>query len=902
MIMCPKCRHWEIKEDDRFCAWCRLKLLDLEIAPGKMRFYIDKEKGKCRHKNKIRFNNKGWTEVKGVAIVFDKSIFSISPGIDSLKQGENKEVTVEIPDAENVKLGTAKTIMIEIGGEKRYIEAEAYYTPEWTLILDGETVKPLDRNQPFKLYKFSPGSRVKFRLEFSGITVFEVEELVVENVEGVQRYTVETKEIGDDFIEGILKIDNEKLTIGMAEFISLGIRARYSEFAARVSFYVRLVMPPSFYLMIDGVPYKGQLVEVDVYEGIKNEKEIRIINSSEETLTIEAVTLQPPFTMEEPGLEFPRQLPPGSDESLVLNLEADAVADNKMAASVTLHTREISDETLRFLIEKKEAKEFTGAMAFDFGTTNTTVAYRSRGNTRFIPLEKINVKDPDIAASVIRYERIINEKPVKYVVGELAKSLMIRNPESSVMSIKTRLGEKKKMKILPVEENTGSTAFTPLEITSHIIKRLKENVESHLKEIVTKAVITHPSKFTHIQIEELKAAFQLAGIDAFEAVEEPEAAALNYILKEREEDGNSYIIGVFDCGGGTTDITMIEVEETKSKGNRVIDVKVLATDGHRNFGGNNFTDMMIDIIEEKINNLDFDVDCDDKQALKKKFYFREEAETDEKMIKIMTPRGIDWELEVRKNRTEMWRNAEDWKIRLSAADKVEATMSLQFVKDDNLVPFTVGFKIEKTEFEKRIDEKIVELVDKLKRMSEKTGKDFDLILLSGMSSQIPRIYEVFHENFGDIIKYAKDLKKCVVLGALKFYEMKYLPGPVDLNFDEGIKLRSAMGVLSPEDMYKTKFVEVFPQGTQIATEWEKINLRLKRKMVIAVYINTGTREYYNEAPDEFEELGTFRINVPGNITEEQIREGELCMKVEEDLKPKVYIKTGEFFKEFSVNF
>ncbi|MGD2089976.1 MAG: Hsp70 family protein [Candidatus Aminicenantes bacterium] len=904
MFKCPKCRFWEIKEGNRFCSWCGAKLLDMKIYPEKMRFYLDKEKGTCSTKNKIVLENRGWTAIQGVSLAYDKTIFNISGQVEGVQQGEKRELAVEIPDSQKIELGMSSTIIVEVGKEKHYINTDFYYLPEWTLQLEDEVVLPLDgtRKQeykPFRLYKFDDKSTLHFKLEKSELTVFEVDDIIVE---GSLDFETKITDTQSHCVQGQLTIDNKEAILGKEQFVQFKIKGKYTQWESAFPFFIKFENPPDFFLMVNGTHYKqGSKEVIEIYAGIENKIIIKIINKSSQDLTLKGISLTPPFHEERGGIIFPRILKGQQELELTLKLDPREMNRDEPESQIIIHSGEIGERTIDFIIEKKESQPFDGYLSVDFGTTNTTIAYLEEGKIQFIALE--NIAEPAKSAlspSVIRYEKVKDTTPLRYSIGEHAKGLMILNPKSSVMAVKTRLGGKN-IRILPVDESCGLVDFSPLDITTHMIQRLKEISENHLKRKINQSIITYPSKFTNIQIDQLKSAFEAAGIHVVRTIEEPEAAAIDFILKRKTNESKSRIIGVFDCGGGTTDITMIEVTEKTEHSIRQLHIDVLATDGHRRFGGNNLTEEIINMIEEKIKKEEFHLQGEDSKA-GLRLFFKEEDESNEEMIKKMIPRGIDWEMEVRRNRNETWKAAEEWKIMMSNPDisEINKEISLKLVdKKDELIRATVGFRLEKREFEARINNKILEMIDKLKRMSEKTGKDFDLILLSGLSCQIPLIGHLFTETFGDIIRFSPDLKKCVAAGSLKYHELTALPGEVRLKVKRGKKLSSAAGILMSTCEGKKRFYEVFPQGTLLPTPLQKIQLPILRQMRVTIYQNLGTHEYFDDAPEEFDEMKKFDILIPGEIDDDTIDQGELYLQINEKLVPRISVKVGELVKDYN---
>lgn len=909
-LNCPKCRKWQIQKEDKFCSYCGLKLLDLEIIPGKIRFYIDKDK-KCAHKEKIVLNNKGWMDVTVNSLTYDKSIFHFLSEINVVYQSDKKELEIELIAPRQIAAGSYSTIIIEFGNEKHYINVEFFDAPKWELYLDGEAVIEAVKGMesPQRIYKSNGDgdTQVGFKFQKLGQSVFDIVDILVEDKEN--RYDVKINTVADDFAEGIFTIHSSQETkFKDKEFVEFKIIGKYTNYQAKFPFYYFMTTPPNFFLMMNGERCNEEKKNyIEVYEGLENKFEVKIVNWGSNSLTIQGLDIDVPFNKEEIAFDFPRVLQGGVDLTLILKLDAGKIQGDAVESSISIITQEVKEKKINFYIEKKILEEFKGILAADIGTTNTDIAYRSDNQTAFVLLELHNdIEKASISPSVILYEKIVDRVPEKYSIGEKAKGRMIYNPRSSVESIKTKLGETGKIRVFPLDDSSGPVDYSPLEISYHMIKRLKEITENHLKKKVTKAVITHPTKFTHIQIDQLKKAFNDSGIEVIETIEESEAVALNYIVRDKRERSDSYVIGVFDCGGGTTDITMLEVLENKKNGVRKIAVNVLASDGDRNFGGNNMTEMLKSIIVEKIQNKAFnlkrEVGVDVKDL---KLYFTEEDEKNLDMIKLMTPKGIEWEIAVRSNRISLKSNAELWKIELSDTEKaqIERPMVLDFVKSDNeMEKFEFSVVIERSEFEQsRIYNKILEFINKMKRMSEKAGKEFDTITLSGMSSQIPLIQQLFYDNFGDIIKIPKDLnlKKCVALGAIEYYDKTYNPGFIKLNFKRGKKLGSAVGIIMTAPDGRDKFCEVFPLGTLVPTPPEKINLPfMNRRMNITVLKNLGTHEYVEEAPNEFEEIKQFTILIPKEIDDDNLDEGELLLEINEDLVPKLSLKQGNIFKEY----
>ena len=231
-------------------------------------------------------------------------------------------------------------------------------------------------------------------------------------------------------------------------------------------------------------------------------------------------------------------------------------------------------------------------IGIDLGTTNSVVAVMEGGEPKVIANEEGGRTTPSVVGFTKTGERL---------VGQVAKRQAITNPENTVYSIKRFMGRRfdevsEEMKMVPykVERDGDNVAivaqgkkYTPPEISAMILQKLKKAAEDYLGESVTEAVITVPAYFNDAQRQATKDAGRIAGLDVKRIINEPTAAALAYGL----EKGKDETIAVYDFGGGTFDISILEV------GEGVIEVK--ATNGDTHLGGDNLDQRIVDwLIEE----------------------------------------------------------------------------------------------------------------------------------------------------------------------------------------------------------------------------------------------------------------------------------------------------------------
>src|SRR5881398_1855999 len=247
---------------------------------------------------------------------------------------------------------------------------------------------------------------------------------------------------------------------------------------------------------------------------------------------------------------------------------------------------------------RRHAKEFRGRLSsnmgkiigIDLGTTNSCVAVMEGGQPTVIANQEGNRTTPSVVAFTKSGERL---------VGQVAKRQSITNPENTIFSIKRFMGRRfdevsEEMKMVPYKVARGDNGdarveilgkkYSPPEISAMILTKLKEAAEAYLGEKVTQAVITVPAYFNDAQRQATKDAGRIAGLEVKRIINEPTAAALAYGLDRKKNE----TIAVYDLGGGTFDISILEI------GEGVFEVK--ATNGDTHLGGDDFDQRVMDWI------------------------------------------------------------------------------------------------------------------------------------------------------------------------------------------------------------------------------------------------------------------------------------------------------------------
>ncbi len=318
-------------------------------------------------------------------------------------------------------------------------------------------------------------------------------------------------------------------------------------------------------------------------------------------------------------------------------------------------------------------------IGIDLGTTNSCVAVMEGGNFSIIPNSDGGRTTPSV----------VNIKDNgEIIVGEIAKRQAITNPDSTVISIKTQMGSDYKV-------NIHGKDYTPQEISAMILKKLKKDAEAYLGENVTEAVITVPAYFTDAQRQATKDAGEIAGLTVKRIINEPTAAALSYGLDKKKEEK----VLVFDLGGGTFDVSVLEIGEGV--------VEVISTSGNNHLGGDNFDQKIIDWLADE---------------------FKKETGIDLRNDKMAIQRLKD--------------AAEDAKKKLSTT--LETQISLPFITMDATGPKHLEKKLTRAAFDELTKDLVEATKGPVKQALEDANlspSEIDEVLLVGGSTRIPAVQE-----------------------------------------------------------------------------------------------------------------------------------------------------------------
>lgn len=345
----------------------------------------------------------------------------------------------------------------------------------------------------------------------------------------------------------------------------------------------------------------------------------------------------------------------------------------------------------------------TIVVGIDLGTTNSGIAYMEAGTPTIIP----NAEGKRLTASVVG---IMPNGEI--VVGELAKRQAVSMPERTVRSIKRKMGQDYTVKI-------GDKEYTPQEISAMILTKMKRDAEAFLGQEVVQAVITVPAYFNDSQRQATKDAGKIAGLEVLRIVNEPTASALAYGLDKNEE----LKVLVYDLGGGTFDVSILEIGEEV--------YEVLSTSGNTQLGGDDWDQRVMDwMVEEfkKTTGMDITKDLSAMQRIKDA--------------------------------------AEQAKIELSTVKKT--TINLPYITADQSGPKHLNLEITRAKLEQMTDDLVQATLGPIRQAltdAKVEPEGIDKILLVGGATRMPMIQDIIRAMFGKVGDKSINPDECVALGA-----------------------------------------------------------------------------------------------------------------------------------------
>ena len=353
-------------------------------------------------------------------------------------------------------------------------------------------------------------------------------------------------------------------------------------------------------------------------------------------------------------------------------------------------------------------------IGIDLGTTNSVVSVLEGGDPVVIP----NAEGGRTTPSVVGFT-----KDGERLVGQIAKRQAVTNPTNTIFSIKRFMGRKAgeardeqgrvPYKIVPGPNDLAAVEvagkrYTPPEISAMVLQKMKQTAEDYLGHPVTKAVVTVPAYFNDAQRQATKDAGKIAGLEVLRIINEPTAAALAYGLDKNKKTDEK--VAVFDLGGGTYDISVLELYEVD--GTRQFEVK--STNGDTHLGGDDFDQRVMD-------------------------WLVAEFKRDQGIDLSRDPMAIQ----------RLKEAAEKAKMELSGASSTD--INLPFITADQSGPKHLNYSLTRAKFEQLVDDLIQRTLEPMKQALKDAGmqpSEIDEVILVGGSTRIPRIQQVVKEFFG----------------------------------------------------------------------------------------------------------------------------------------------------------
>lgn len=849
---CPNCKKWEITEADVFCSWCRTRLVDFRAS-----FNLDHL---CAGDLSPEAVTLTLTHVGTVGSIRIEKIESGQPWLkphleqiaDRILQ-VGKDIVVPI-DVDLLTLDddyheARVTITSSLGTREAALEVTP--RPKFKVTTDGEYTALLDNIVDERMSGYLSVTRGVLTVESLSTDVPEWA-----TVEAIQPASFPCKldQRADNRLEFIFHIDEQYL-LDEVKRESQSLPAEYKgtllvklkEFAEprKEIFRVNCFLPPR----LDVPEAEMGTIRLEVFAGKRAELDLTLQNGDRDDggradLQILEIKIDAEWLHPSGSITYPLIIPSGQFHGLTLTAATGALNEIVHPARITVVTNVPGTDRQRDIhvdMNVSRMSDFKGQLAIDFGTTNSCCAFLEGGLVELVPIGDLADGNQTTVSSAILYLDLLEEKTKEYEIGNRAYKISFEaSTYSAIRQVKRRLGTNQAYDVTFQLDPAKRATYLPREVAADIMRRILDRAEERVKGRITSCTLSHPSRFSLRQIEDLRSALVECGIprQRIRTIHEPIGAALGFIQQEDiRQKYKQYSLMVFDFGGGTTDITLLRVktEEMLQRQLTVITPEVLGATGDRWLGGEDVTDMVMKLALARCETL---LRARNPEAANIVVPFDSENFNDPRRRRLARENRNYLRFWAEAAKIAIATHGDDHQDALSQNPYIDGNMikgrlprdfQLAVIVDNDVRPTETFAHDEIVPQQDEIFELLRPRIEKMAVMMQSLAQNNkvegpDIVLLSGKSCNLAVVREVLEAHFPDSrIEEPSDLKECVVRGACQFSSSDPRAG-VYLNIDESHPLSATTSRLGlrVDVAGQVKFKQLLDAGVPIGEAGIKV--------------------------------------------------------------------------------